>query len=949
MKKFSPSNASAQQQYLCTQSSNNKLVCTAIDKPLVKTSTKQQAKTTRQQVLASQKAPIDTQEEEFTLPGQIDHLAQVLNKVKLVSAAHPEIYKRFKSLHAKTGNPKLLVSSSRKLVTAPGKISRQGKCNPKQGCKIPLTLTPRRTVIIDEPGYYVLQCKNLDYEVHPDGNIAVRILSDDVTIDLDGLTIRQSNPDTPFGYFIEAGYGYFPVTEEQLSFVAKNITIKNGTIKHFTGNGINMFNSTFGDANGENATTRTAWEDITIEDINVLECGFDSYEFSDLAGVSGISFIAVNTDALFGDIPNYGFKNIKMTNLKVNDIFAAGGSAVFISRGQNVYLKNMEANNTLGTNAQDVGGAYNIGGFYIEGQDIFLTNCRGNNTRDEGTTRFSFSSQVGSFFQRSFNVVLKDCTFNNLYGYNSVIVNVNTSGTAGLFVENCQFNHRSGGPGARIISGIHVSDGDFQVVPARGNKYLNCQFLGATADETNLRAELVTGYNGVTATSVEFDNCFFGNISFFTGDNNTLYRSAAAAINGVFGQDPTYPFANVSSTTFKNCTVSDIKGNVSIVGLSGISESFFRNRQPSLSNVIAEGNIISDLVSTSEDDFTVVVGIGNTSTYGGPRALFAFPQMTENFTVRNNEFSGIHHYPAGDRDVEPSSLVAAILLNAVTNAIVTENTINNCDNGIVTTGGEGSFASNAIQLASIDDNANAFPPIPVNLSNTSLTTITTNPDVLTITRVVIPNFVTPELYPIEPLTREATRTNPRNSCSTVDPISEQIAVVVDSGACDSVTKVLNVEAAGGEGTILIVQSGFEPTERAIGPLAGEQLTVIINATTGGALLLTAMAANPGLEVTIQTFPATLINLDKRNQTLAIAVQSVSEALFTLDQIDELGWELGDRIQYVAGTIPIGGLVNNQIYYLIIYNQIFTTGALIANNKINKSRNIGIRDDTPDCS
>lgn len=90
------------------------------------------------------------------------------------------------------------------------------------------------------------------------------------------------------------------------------------------------------------------------------------------------------------------------------------------------------------------------------------------------------------------------------------------------------------------------------------------------------------------------------------------------------------------------------------------------------------------------------------------------------------------------------------------------------------------------------------------------------------------------------------------------------------------------------------------------------------------------------------------NLDRGNSVTIDATTQVdlaASAIIPTTDLNTLGWQLGDRIQYFnKGGKNIGGLVTKTIYNLIVYSAGFTREGIIQDNKINRCSEVGYRDD-----
>lgn len=833
--------------------------------------------------------------------------------------------------------------STLKQHKAAQRVSRSA-FQPGIDCKIPLVLIPQDTVIIDQPGYYILDCQNLDYEVNPIGFVpAIQIVSEDVTVDLNGLTIKQADPTIPFGYAIQIGYGYFPQTIEEQNFVAKNVTIKNGTIKQFTGNGILAFNNTFGTLFGDPATTELPFEDIQLRNLNVLECGLVTRDINetDLLGIPGISLFAFNEGGSFGASPTYGFKNIAVETVHVNDNAGPASAAFLINTGENVTINNSTANNTIANEFDDPGFPipYSVAAFYVQGKNIQLFKCQGNGTQDLHAGVFSEGSQIGSFFQRSFDVYLRECQFNDTFGENSAIINVNPSNTTGWLAENCQFNNNRGGLKAGIVVGVHLSDTAPQVVTANGMKWVNCQFNNHSVNPNSLQGSFVAGYVAITATNVEFVDCQSCNIR-----AESPSHWAHGLLNAVVATDPLFPFGNVTSTIFKNCTVSNISSNRAVFGLGSGYGSGNRSRQALNSNLVVDNCTIENLRSFSIDPVDKIAGIMQVDLVVSEDLpdVNVLP-LVNNVLIKNSRVSDVLHQPAGNSNGTPNSNSAGILLESAQNPTLLNNSVANCDKGILLTGKTG-IVPNAFQLATTEGDAFAQPPVPINIGTSRVLTITV-PGVAT-TLPANYTYRGPRLNTA--LTAHIEVADPTGACEPLaNKLNGKIGILIADGACPSAEAIERVEAAGAIATI-IINNGNQASPVFTGSRNQTKPAMTISAAAGQALL-DAIAQDPTLEVTITPYFPAFENVTRGNQTIVDLVNAPRDLLYPVGDLNALGWQVGDLIKFNAHGAIIPGLVDGGTSFLIVYTPGFTENGLVQDNKIQKNRVSGIEDAKSPCT
>ena len=119
--------------------------------------------------------------------------------------------------------------------------------NKKQSCTKIITAKDIGTTgyVINDPGYYCLG-EDVNFASTSPFTPAIQVLANDVTIDLEGHTLKQVNQGAvPYVYGVIIGQNPFLV--ESPDFVLNNVTVTNGTIENFSGNGIFSYNSTFDD------------------------------------------------------------------------------------------------------------------------------------------------------------------------------------------------------------------------------------------------------------------------------------------------------------------------------------------------------------------------------------------------------------------------------------------------------------------------------------------------------------------------------------------------------------------------------------------------------------------------------------------------------------------------------------------------------------------------------
>lgn len=542
-----------------------------------------------------------------------------------------------------------------------------------------------QTFVIDTPGNYCLGA-NINFEPISEFTPAIQILSDDVHLDLRNFTLSQANT-TANSYGILIGQGYSP---DDPNFVLSNIIITNGNIINFSAIGILCFNSSF-NMGGNNLP----FESVIFSALNILECG--SSPSNDFA--SGISLDSFADNTLHDPATLVAYKYVVIENCMVNA--CVGNNAIAINTGDNVLIKNVHANDLTSTNSSF--GA--VGAYYITARNLQMFDCQGNGTKDldpAGT-----EAQVGSFIQGCVNVYIKDSQFNDTFGEADAIVNFNCSNSQNFIAENCQFNNAQGGEAAQEIAGIHMSDLALQETEGNGMKFINCQFNGARVSDTNPGGDVVSlnGFLAVTLRNIVFENCQASNI-ITTNPNFRVF----GFILGTVAADPIPQFSNVRNISFNNCIASDLSGSKAVVGFDLFGGNDRTNRigeQPSLDNMVIQ-NCIAERISSSTST-EVVAGIANENAIDTGDAVY--PALF-NLFVKDCRVSDVR----SNTDT-PSPLSAGIVAYGVNRPVICNNSVSDCDRGILLSGNSLISPNNLFQLAATPADAVAFPPIFIDLEN----------------------------------------------------------------------------------------------------------------------------------------------------------------------------------------------------------------------------------------
>ena len=467
--------------------------------------------------------------------------------------------------------------------------------------------------------------------------------------------------------------------------VFKRITITNGTILKFTGQGIGALNAAIF------FNPPSAFEDLTFTDLNVLECG-SSPSFFFASGIDLDSF--ASQDLAFPEVP-VAYKNIIIKRCNVNKCLGNGAIDVFTF--ENLVIEDIQANDLL--NTEVIFGTFAHAYF---GRNLQMFNCQGNGATETDPLAL-FSQAGGAIISDCQNVHLKNCQFNDTFGESCRIVNTNVSDTVNGVFENCQFNNSRGGALVRLISGIHHSDRQFQTDRTDALKFINCQFNGSdhvVPGQGNVH--FTVGYAGITTRNLIFDNCEAMRIS-APGIDLCLGWFIETSLADVLSE-----VGSAMNITFRDCVTSDIVAHdggavgylVNLLNLSIVGQ------QGELNNVTFD-NCISTNIS------------GNTSSkevagiyFGVPAPVFEslFGRST-NLFIKNCRISDIF-----SNQENPSPISAGIVANGVLHSVICNNSVTDCDRGILLTGRAEITPDKPFQLAATLADALAFPPVIIDLT-----------------------------------------------------------------------------------------------------------------------------------------------------------------------------------------------------------------------------------------
>ncbi len=543
------------------------------------------------------------------------------------------------------------------------------------------------TFVITEPGKYTLQ-QDVVFFPADEFTPAINILVDNVTLDLCEHTLSQGN-DTPNAFGVQIGEGYFFTDPDD---VLKNIEVTNGNIVDFTGVGVFCYNGSFDEPSGE-----LAFEDLRFLELNILGCGASpTNNFG-----SGIDLDSAASGDLYDlDLP-VAYKNVTIKDCNVNRCL--GNAAITVSTADDLIIAHTTANDLTSTTST-VFEVFDFGpsAYLLACRNLQMNDCQGNNIRDLDPN--APDALAGSFIEGCINVYMKDCQFNDVSGESDILVGaLFFSNAQNSIVENCQFNNVHGGESTGSVNGLHMSDGTLQETQGNGIKFINCQFNGMTRNatgehESDVRRSLA-GTRIITARNIIFENCQSVNI----GTENPAYDCVGILVS-VNLEDPTPFFGNVRNITLTNCVTGDITGLNRAVGIFLASENINQTaEQGSISNTVVENCIAERIRSSSSTELTAGIAEGLRDTH---QAQSFFSTLSDLY-IRDCRVSDVH---AGCRN----PLSAGILVESVQSPVLENNSVSDCDRGILFTG-TNDIIPNGFQLAASFADATANPPVPIDI------------------------------------------------------------------------------------------------------------------------------------------------------------------------------------------------------------------------------------------
>lgn len=407
---------------------------------------------------------------------------------------------------------------------------------------------------VDYPaGKYCLG-EDINFEAPADFALAIQILANNVTIDLCGFTLNQTND------FLA---GAIRIGDVDLPF--KNIIVKNGNITNFKLHGVR----------GRIASPENVMESLTFSDLNILGCGTNRSGF-----VGGTGILLFGVPANNGNlIPS--FRNVTISNCKVNSNLG-DYAAVTVVGGDNVVISDTQANNRS-TTIQ--GSNWFLAYWIIYSTNVKMFNCHGNgvSSTEQAVTILSGPASIFG----NYNLHIKDCQFNLGYSYASRLVATVLSNNVNMLVENCQFNNNRAGAGFNrgIICGANL-DG------TRDARIVNCQFNGITGGSN----AFILGMNSTNVVNLVVENSQSCN----NGAPGASYVSGFTV-----SSEP-----SAQNVTLRNCVASDLFSD----GFGSATFGFDLNSFNALDSV---NHVLKDCIAERIRGTFFVAGIVRGTFFGG--------------------------------------------------------------------------------------------------------------------------------------------------------------------------------------------------------------------------------------------------------------------------------------------------------------------------------------------
>jgi hypothetical protein len=814
-------------------------------------------------------------------------------------------------------------------------------------------------------------------------------LSTEINIsDLQVLDCGSVNSDwDASGIVIESAEWYYaPIQATAPNIAFRNVTLKNCLINRSVGNGgvvvapvdglfmenVQILETTDGSEIGfaHLVGLTTIGNNINLDKVNV----------NGLRGIGELNITAIDAD----EWDCFYSTNITVKCSTFNDTVATHCRPIFLYANENVHISNIQANSSFsnGFDNPDESSKDNddrdCGNFIDRCNNVFIENSQFNDHRS------TFNGQIaGAFLQgedtdfvllgqrvgQNYRVV--NCQFNNIYGENSFIIQgVNNSLGVNHSYEGCQFNGSRGGTNSELVVGIHMSD-YFQIEPAEGAKYLNCQFSDHLKDQGQQSSgeSFVAGFVSLTNRNILFDSCEATNIHEDLENPDSISSGTYGFFIATSFSEPTLEASNGRNVIFKNCTVSDLSGKEEVIGFhTGVAINGYLEPERGLGevvNTIVENCIVQRLHGTTTK--RIVAGIEKSYTVLGN----FFERLRPD--TRNICVTGCKIVDVKSNTDSPSPRSAGILIEYVENPVLKNNIVNDCDRGILFSGSRQTF-----RLSETEEGAVTKPAVPVVISSKILSMSPNtafwspndsfwvtqpgnipnkivssnyyeeNTDTLLNTLVTFNGTCDSNTLQIEPLTgikyeAETFIVAFDQFFNVLGRVSESLVTGTDFNLALDTSILANVA---------VVQFGINLSGPVADPVTVETLgNVIFKASINNALgfssvfnLDSSFVFGTSLPVAIlPVVPVPTPNTFTDGELTIVASFTGGNNLLMSDIDYPCKWKDGQALVYETENSSLIGLTLGQTYYLIA-NDVYTSCGMTLENIVTNSRISGYQDD-----
>lgn len=277
-------------------------------------------------------------------------------------------------------------------------------------------------LLITKPGQYRLT-ENIDWQTNDPNLRAITIACDNVSLDLGGYTIRQTNRPEPIidrsenrvckGDVSSGNVGVWAVGQ-------KGITVKNGTVLDVQGVGICLKNCTY----------------VDLFDLNIRGCGGN--------GIADTSFLCRNGGLfVMGTSSDKEESIVWSSDIRINNCVCTDNTSeldyvvtlgALVQNCDNVEVKNSVFNRTVNSSPKPSGVQFNVVGIdFVMCRNVLVENCEAHDNSSGG--------EPGGFFAWGENYKFVNCRANRNYtitGHRACGFNIST--TAQLEMINCEAN-----------------------------------------------------------------------------------------------------------------------------------------------------------------------------------------------------------------------------------------------------------------------------------------------------------------------------------------------------------------------------------------------------------------------------------------------------------------------------------------------------------------------------